>query len=124
MGAKLAHPDKLCINLMGDASIGMVGMDIETAARNGIGILTIVFNNGVMAGEQNGTGRRPIQRYRAADLGGNYSEVARALGAWSKRIVQADAFLPALKQAIEATQSNTPALIECVAKQNFSYSRY
>jgi acetolactate synthase I/II/III large subunit len=123
MGAKLAHPEKLCINLMGDASIGMVGMDIETAARNGIGILTIVFNNGVMAGEQNGL-QAAIQRYRAADLGGNYSEVARALGAWSTRLVEADAFLPALKQAIEATRSNTPALIECVAKQNFKYSRY
>jgi acetolactate synthase-1/2/3 large subunit len=123
MGAKLAHPHKLCINLMGDASIGMVGMDIETAVRNGIGILTIVFNNGVMAGEQNGL-QAAIQRYRAADLGGNYSEVARALGAWSKRIVEADAFLPALKEAIEATQSGTPALIECVAKQNFKYSRY
>jgi acetolactate synthase-1/2/3 large subunit len=48
-GCKLANPDKLCINVMGDASIGMVGMDIETAARNRIGILTIVFNNGVMA---------------------------------------------------------------------------
>ena len=123
MGAKLAHPEKLCINVMGDASIGMVGMDIETAARNGIGILTIVFNNGVMAGEQNGM-VAAIERYRAADLGGNYAEVARALGAWSTRIVQADAFLPALKQAIEVTQSKQPALIECVAKQNFKYSRY
>ena len=33
MGAKLAEPDKLCINIMGDAAIGMVGMDIETAVR-------------------------------------------------------------------------------------------
>jgi acetolactate synthase-1/2/3 large subunit len=123
MGAKLANPDKLCINVMGDASIGMVGMDIETAARNRIGILTIVFNNGVMAGEQNGM-VAAIQKYRAADLGGNYSEVARALGAWSRRIEKPDAFLPALRQAIEATQSGTPAVIECVAKQNFKYSRY
>ena len=38
MGAKLAEPDKLCINVMGDAAIGMVGMDIETAVRNKIGI--------------------------------------------------------------------------------------
>jgi len=30
----------------------MTGMDIETAARNRIGILTIVFNNGVMAAER------------------------------------------------------------------------
>ena len=36
MGAKLAEPDKVCINFMGDAAIGMVGMDIETAARNKI----------------------------------------------------------------------------------------
>jgi len=123
MGAKLAHPEKLCINMMGDASIGMVGMDLETAVRNRLGILTIVFNNGVMAGEQNGM-EAAVQRYRAADLGGNYSEVARALGAWSKRIVHADEFLATLKQAVEATRSNTPALIECVAKQNFRYSRY
>ena len=123
MGAKLAHPEKLCINMMGDASIGMVGMDLETAVRNRIGTLTIVFNNGVMAGEQNGM-EAAVQRYRAADLGGNYSEVARALGAWSKRIAHADEFLPTLKQAIEATQSRQPAVIECVAKQNFRYSRY
>ena len=94
MGAKLASPDKLCINVMGDASIGMVGMDIETAVRNRLGIVTIVFNNGVMAGEQNGL-QAAIQKYRAADLGGNYSEVARALGAWSTRLTKPDAFLPA-----------------------------
>ena len=52
MGAKLAEPDKLCINVMGDAAIGMVGMDIETAARHRIGILTVVFNNGAMAIER------------------------------------------------------------------------
>jgi acetolactate synthase-1/2/3 large subunit len=123
MGAKLAHPEKLCINFMGDASFGMVGMDYETAVRNRLGILTVVFNNGVMAGEQSGL-KDAVQRYHAADLGGNYSEVARGLGAWSKRITEPDQFLPTLKQAIEATQSQVPALIECVAKQNFKFSRY
>ena len=123
MGAKLAKPNKLCINLMGDASIGMVGMDIETAARNRLGILTIVFNNGVMAGEKNGL-LTAVQRYQAADLGGNYADVARALGAWSKRIEDPADFLPTLDEAINATQSDQPAVIECVAKQNFRYSRY
>jgi acetolactate synthase-1/2/3 large subunit len=85
MGAKLANPDKLCINVMGDASIGMVGMDIETAARNRIGILTIVFNNGVMAGEQNGmvaarsTGRRTLVATTAR------SRVRSALGQGASR---------------------------------------
>ncbi len=123
MGAKLANPDKTCINVMGDASIGMVGMDIETAVRNRIGILTIVFNNGVMAGEQNGL-LEAVQRYKAADLGGNYAQVAAGLGAWSTRIEKPADFTPRLKEALEATQAGRPAVIECVAKQNFKYSRY
>ena len=123
MGAKLANPGKLCINVMGDASIGMVGMDIETAVRNRIGILTIVFNNGIMAGERRIDAAR-IERHNTLDLGGNYGDVAKALGAWSKRIAHADDFVPTLKQAIEVTQSHEPALIEFVVKQNFRYSRY
>ena len=122
MGAKLANPDKICINLMGDASIGMVGMDIETAVRNKLGILTIVFNNGVMAGEKNGLVEAQV--YNAADLGGDYSQVAKGLGAWSVRIEKPEAFKPALVRALEANATGQPALIEIVAKQNFRYSRY
>src|SRR5690606_36727169 len=33
MGAKLACPDKLCINVWDDAAIGFTGMDFETAVR-------------------------------------------------------------------------------------------
>lgn len=122
MGAKIANPKKTCINLMGDASIGMVGMDVETAVRNKLGILTIVFNNGVMAGEKNGL--VDAQAYNAADLGGNYSQVAKGLGAWSTRVESAADFLPALAKALAANSAGQPALIEVMAKQNFRYSRY
>ena len=54
MGAKLAEPDKVCVNVMGDSAIGMVAMDIETAVRNKIGIVTVIFNNGIMAIETPG----------------------------------------------------------------------
>ena len=123
MGAKLANPDKHCINFMGDASIGMVGMDIETAVRSRIGILTIVFNNGVMAGERSSM-PASIEKYGSSDLTGNYAGVASSLGAWSARITHPDEFLPALKQALDANAKGQPALIECVAKQNYRYSRY
>ena len=65
MGAKLAAPKKHCINVMGDASFGMTGMDIETAARNRIAILTVVFNNGVMGAERDvlENFRREIRRH-------------------------------------------------------------
>ena len=49
MGAKLAQPDKLCINVWGDAAIGMTGMDFETAVRERIPILSILLNNFSMA---------------------------------------------------------------------------
>ncbi|MDP7105409.1 MAG: thiamine pyrophosphate-dependent enzyme, partial [SAR202 cluster bacterium] len=93
MGAKLAEPDKLCINVMGDAAIGMVGMDIETAVRNGIGILTVVLNNGVMAIERK-VMAYATEVYGALAQGGNYTQVADALGAWSKRVERVNDFLP------------------------------
>jgi thiamine pyrophosphate-dependent acetolactate synthase large subunit-like protein len=123
MGAKLVHPEKLCVNFMGDASIGMVGMDIETAVRCKIGILTIVFNNGVMAGERRGLEFSEIH-HNALDLGGNYSQVAAGLGAWTERIEQPGDFRAAAQRAIDATRTGRPALIEIMAKQSDSFSRY
>jgi len=123
MGAKLAAPEKLCINIMGDASIGMVGMDIETAARAGIGILTIVFNNGIMAAERDSMVVADDE-YGALSQGGNYADVATALGAQAVRITEPDAFRPALKDAIAATEDGRPALIECITKEGYNFSRF
>ena len=50
MGAKLAAPDRLAINVMGDAAFGMSGLDLETAVREKIPILTIVLNNSALGG--------------------------------------------------------------------------
>ena len=123
MGAKLACPDKLCINIMGDASIGMTGMDLETAARNRIGILTIVFNNGSMEAERDVL-IHSDRRYNALTVGGNYTKVADGLGVAAERVEQADAFVPALKRAIGTTEGGQPCLIECITRQKYDLSRY
>jgi acetolactate synthase-1/2/3 large subunit len=123
MGAKLAHPDATCINVMGDASIGMVGMDIETAVRNRIGILTLVFNNGIMAGERKGM-EYAVEHNGALDLGGDYRTVAAGLGAWSKRVETIDDFLPAAREALDVMGKGRPALIEVMAKECTHFSRY
>jgi acetolactate synthase-1/2/3 large subunit len=115
MGAKLAEPDKLCINVMGDSAIGMVGMDIDTAARNGLGILTIVFNNGIMAIESPSLVHAQAQ-FGANNQGGNYAQISEALGGWGRRVTRPEEFLPALDQAIAATRRGKPALIECIVK--------
>jgi acetolactate synthase-1/2/3 large subunit len=123
MGAKLAEPDKLCINVMGDAAIGMVGMDIETAARNNIGILTIVLNNGTMAIERSSM---PLahEKYGSLFVGGNYGDVAKALGGWSERVDKPDQFVLALKRAIAVTKTGQPAMVECLTKEGYDFSQY
>ncbi len=123
MGAKLAAPEKLCINVMGDAAIGMTGMDIETAARNGIAILTIVFNNGIMAAERDVLVTSD-ERYGALSVGGNYTKVAEGLGVAAMRVEAPEAFVPALQEAIETTAAGAPFLIECVTKEGYDFSRY
>ena len=123
MGAKLAEPDKVCINYMGDAAIGMVGMDIETAARNKIGILTIVSNNGAMAIER-ASMPFAIEEYGSHSQGGDYRNVAKALGGWGVRVEKPEEIVPAIKDAIEVTKTGQPALVECITKENFDFSRY
>jgi hypothetical protein len=78
MGAKLAKPDKLCINVWGDAAIGFTGMDFETAVRERIPILSILLNNFSMAIELK---VMPVstEKYRSTDISGDYAAMARAL---------------------------------------------
>ena len=123
MGAKLAAPGKLCINIMGDAAIGMTGMDIETAARNRIGILTVVFNNGVMAAERDVL---PLstKKYGALTVSGNYSKVAEGLNVAALRVEKPGDIVPAIKQAVSVTETGAPFLLEFVVKEGYDFSRY
>ena len=121
MGAKLAAPDKLCINVMGDAAIGMVGMDLETAARNDIATLTIVFNNGVMAAERDHL-KLSTEKWGTLTVSGNYYKLADALGMKSYRVEKAADFPQALTDAQKVVKSGKPALIECVVKQGYDFT--
>jgi len=123
MGAKLAAPEKLCINVMGDASFGMTGMDIETAARNNIGILTVVFNNAVMACERHML-EKSTAKYDALDIGGNYEKLAQSLNVASRRVEKPADIVPTIKEAIETTEKGKPFLLEIAAKEGYDFSRY
>jgi acetolactate synthase-1/2/3 large subunit len=123
MGAKLAAPDKLCINIMGDAAIGMTGMDIETAARNRIAILTVVFNNGVMAAERDVL-ELSTKKYGALTVSGNYTKVAEGLNVAATRVEKPTALVGAIKEAVAVTQSGAPFLLEVVVKEGYDFSRY
>jgi acetolactate synthase I/II/III large subunit len=123
MGAKLAAPEKVCINVMGDAAIGMTGMDIETAARNRIAVLTVVFNNGVMAAERDVL-KISTKKYGALTVSGNYSKVAQGLNVDSARVEKPADIVPALKDAVAVTETGVPFLLEFVVKEGYDFSRY
>jgi acetolactate synthase-1/2/3 large subunit len=123
MGAKLAAPDKLCVNVMGDSAIGMTGMDIETAARNKIAILTVVFNNGVMGAERDVLKISDV-KYGAMTVGGNYAKVAEGLNVASNRVERPADIAPAIKEAVAVTEQGAPFLLEFVVKEGRDFSRY
>ncbi len=121
MGAKLIHPDKLCVNVWGDAAIGMTGMDFETAVRERIPILSILMNNFSMAIE---IPIMPVstEKYRSTDISGNYSDMAKAFGGYGERVTDPAEIIPAIKRGIEATEDGQPALLEFLTCKETSIS--
>ena len=121
MGAKLARPDKLCINVWGDAAIGFTGMDFETAVRERIPILSILMNNFSMAIEL------PImqvatEKYRSTDISGDYAAMARAFGGYGERVEDPNDIRTAIERGIEQTREGTPALLEFITDKEISIS--
>jgi acetolactate synthase-1/2/3 large subunit len=121
MGAKLAKPNALCINVMGDAAIGFTGMDFETAARERIPILTIVLNNFSMACEL-GIMKVSTEKFRSTDISGNYADMAKAFGGYGERVEKPAEIIPAVKRAIRATEEGKPALLEILTSQELDCS--
>jgi len=123
MGAKLACPDKLCINVWGDAAIGFTGMDFETAVRERIPILSILLNNFSMAIE---IPIMPIsqKKYGSTDISGDYAAMARAFGGYGERVTEPKDIIPAIKRGIEETKKGKPALLEFITAKETVISRY
>ncbi|MDR6707315.1 MULTISPECIES: thiamine pyrophosphate-requiring protein [unclassified Novosphingobium] len=122
MGAKLACPDRLCINVWGDAAIGFTGMDFETAVRERLPILSILLNNSAMAIELD---QMPVatERYHATAISGHYADFARALGGYGERITDPAQIGDAIRRGIAATQAGQPALLEFMTAKETRASR-
>jgi acetolactate synthase-1/2/3 large subunit len=123
MGAKLAKPDALCINVWGDAAIGFTGMDFETAVRERIPILSVLFNNFSMAIE---IPIMPVstEKYRSTDISGNYADMAKAFGGYGERVETPDQIIPAIQRGIQKTQEGVPALLEFITAKEVQISKF
>jgi acetolactate synthase I/II/III large subunit len=98
-------------------------MDIETAARNRIAILTVVFNNGVMGAEREVL-KISDAKYGAMTVGGNYQKVAEGLNVAARRVEKPGDIPGALKEAVDVTEKGAPFLLEFLVKEGHDFSRY
>ena len=111
IGAKLANPDKFCLNLMGDGAFGMSGLDIETSVRAGAPITTVLLNNGGMATYPGGypTAR---ERFGTTEMTGDYAKIAEGLGAVGITVTDPSDVAPSLMKAQQLNAEGATVLLD------------
>ena len=108
IGAKIAKPDTQVLVLHGDGSMGMNAMEIDTAVRHNIQVVTVISNN---AGW---TARTPDRRKPGRELGFTaFDEMAVALGGHGEKVDDPDEIKPALDRAYS---SGKPAVINVIVE--------
>ena len=122
MGAKLAAPEKLAVNVMGDYGFGMVGLDIETAVRERIPILTIILNNSVMGIYGPESFPTANDLYGTKHTSGDYAKVAEAMGAYAERVDQPAEVIPAIQRASRKVMEGQSSLIEIITSEERAFS--
>jgi acetolactate synthase-1/2/3 large subunit len=120
MGAKLAFPEKLCINVMGDLAFGTAGMEIETASRERLPIMTVILNNSVLGGYSS---YMPVasERYNSNKLTGDYTAVAKGLGAYAERVERPEDVKGAIERGVAATREGRPVVLEMITREEPVY---
>ena len=116
MGTKLAHPDKLVVNVMGDAAVGMTGMDWETAVRERIPILTVIKHDSIFSMYDQYI-PESIERLGASNVYGDYAGVARSLGCHAERVTKVSELRSAFQRAIAAVDAGQPAVVDVITAE-------
>tara|TARA_Y100000588_G_scaffold87471_1_gene93211 strand:- start:8719 stop:10368 length:1650 start_codon:yes stop_codon:yes gene_type:complete len=116
MGAKMAEPEKVAVCIIGDYGFGMVGLDVETAVRERIPVLTIILNNSTMGIYRQNNFPTANDLYGTKYTGGDYSKIAEALGSYSEKIDDPNELGGAMKRCIEKVQSGNAAVLEVITK--------
>ncbi len=123
IGAKLARPDRFCLNFMGDGAFGMSGLDLETSVRANLPITTVLLNNGGMATYPGGfpTART---KFGVSHMTGNYAAIAEGLGATGITVTQPDDLGDAIKTARQLNEDGQTVLIDVQSNYESKKSRF
>ena len=117
IGAKLAYPERQCVNITGDAGVCYMMGDFEACARHGIGITTLHINNGGYSGYGPGfwgAGHDPYTWKVSDHTSASMSAMARALGLHSEQVSEPSEIIPAMKRAFAENAKGKPAYIEFI----------
>ncbi len=121
IGAKIAHPDRQVVCLLGDGAFGFSGLEWDTMVRHNLPVVGIVGNNGIWALEYHPM--RFLYGYEvAASLrpATRYDEVVQALGGHGELVRHPSELQPALERAFE---SGKPALVNVLTDPEVVYPR-
>jgi thiamine pyrophosphate-dependent acetolactate synthase large subunit-like protein len=124
MGAKMAVPEKQVINIMGDMAFSTVGLDIETAVRCNIPILTIVLNNSYMSIYDNSRFPVALEKYHVKTLSGQFSEVAQAMGAYSEKVTDPQEIKAAIQRGLASVSAGKAAVLEFITGDEGEFSKF
>ena len=111
IGAKLAKPDRFCLNFMGDGAFGMSGLDIETSVRAGAPITTIVLNNRGMATYPSGY-PTANELFGTTQMTGDYAKIAEGMGAVGITVTQPSEVAAALMRAQQLNADGKTVLLD------------
>lgn len=108
LGAKAAKPDKMVLVLHGDGSFGLNGMELDTAARHGLPVITVISLNGGWTAD-------PKREKPGRELGyTRFDEMAKSLGCHGEYVERPEDIRPALDRAAQAVAEGRPALVNVV----------
>ncbi|MBA3867414.1 MAG: acetolactate synthase [Solirubrobacterales bacterium] len=121
IGAKVAHPDRQVCLLLGDGAFGFAGMEFDTMARHGLGVVGVMGNNGIWALEHHPM--KFLYGYSvAAELRPEtrYDELVESLGCDGVLVRDPAELRPALERAFE---SGRPTLVNVLTDPEVVYPR-
>ncbi len=121
IAARVTHPDRQVVVLLGDGAAGFSLMDVDTLVRHDLPVVMVVGNNGIWGLEKHPM--RQVYGYDvAADLqpGCRYDEVVDALGGAGEMVTDPSQIGPALDRAFA---SGVPYLVNVITDPEDVYPR-
>jgi acetolactate synthase-1/2/3 large subunit len=121
MAARVAHPDRRVVLLLGDGAAGFSLMDADSLVRHRLPVVMVVGNNGIW-----GLEKHPMQAIYGYDVAADlqpemaYDGVVRALGGAGETVRRPADLGPALDRAFEA---GVPYLVNVILDPAVAYPR-